>query len=167
MAKKKMKIAPLMSALATLLGLVAVIMLFVPVLGVKDVDTTYTGLKVVFGYKEKVAIIGDVTVFNFSFMNLLTYILALAGTVLSLLNLLAKKPNKLFSLLAMVAFVVSAVFFFCTVSFTSVNEDASKIFDLFGGDIKELFKLGVGAIVGGVLSILAALASAASPVLKK
>ena len=100
-------------------------------------------------------------------MNLLTYILALAGTVLSLLNLLAKKPNKLFSLLAMVAFVVSAVFFFCTVSFTSVNEDASKIFDLFGGDIKELFKLGVGAIVGGVLSILAALASAASLVLKK
>jgi len=94
---KKMKISSLLTALAAILGVVAIIMLFVPAIGWKNLDGTFKGMDVVFGCKGKGT---EISTLNFSFMNLLTYILVLAGTVLSLLNVLVKKPSKLFSLIA-------------------------------------------------------------------
>lgn len=165
---KKMKISSLLTALAAILGVVAIIMLFVPAIGLKDADGTYKGMNVVFGLKEKLPVIGtEYTVLNFSFMNLLTYLLVLAGTVLSLLNVLAKKPSKLFSLIAAAAFLVAGIFFFCTLSFTSFNDDISKVISGLGGDIKSAFKLAAGSIVGGVLSILSAICAASPFFLKK
>ena len=70
-------------------------MMFLPAVGIKDTDTTYTGMQVAFGYTEvtKLPIIGTeikATIFNFSFMNMLTYILALVGVVFSILAALGK-----------------------------------------------------------------------------
>lgn len=161
-----MKISSILTAVSALLGVVAFIMLFLPAIGLKDADTTYKGLDVVFGYKGKV-INTEYTVFNFSFMNLLTYILVLAGVVLGVLNIVGKKPSKLFALIAAVAFLLAGIFFFCTVSFTSLNENANKIVSGLGGDIKDALELAIGSILGGVFSILAALCAASPLVLKK
>ena len=60
------------------------------------------------------------------------------------------KGGKLFSFIAAGLFVVGGIFFFCAIAFTSV-EGGSKIKELF----QETYKLGSGAIVGGILSILA------------
>ena len=69
MAKKKnvnnKQIATLVSVL---LGVIAVIMIFLPAIGVKDSETTYTGLQIVFGYSEK-TVLGTAEFFAFSFMN--------------------------------------------------------------------------------------------------
>lgn len=163
---KKMKMSSILTAVAALLGIVAFIMLFLPAIGVKDADTTYKGLDIVFGYKGKVLTV-EYTVFNFSFMNLLTYILVLAGVVLSVLNLVGKKPSKLLALIAAAAFLVAGIFFFCSVSFASLNEDASKLITAFGGDIKDGLELAFGSIIGGIAGILAAIAAASPFYLKK
>ena len=75
MAKRKSSVGKPLSFVAAVLGLVAVVMLFLPAIGIKDTDTTYTGLQITFGYQE--SLLGfEYTVFDFSFMNLLTYIRA-------------------------------------------------------------------------------------------
>jgi hypothetical protein len=163
--KNKKSLPFLMQAVAVLWGVVAFIMLFLPAIGVDGTDTTYNGLKVVFGYKQST--LGyEYSVFNFSFMNLLTYILILVGIVLSVLSIVSN-TNKWVSVIASVAFLVAGIFFFCTIAFTSVNADASKIFASLGGNIKDSFTLAVGAILGGVFSIVAALSSLGAFLMKE
>ena len=89
MAKRKSSVGKPLSFVAAVLGVVAVVMLFLPAIGIKDTDTTYTGLQITFGYKE--SLLGfEYTVFDFSFMNLLTYILAVVGIVFSVLSAMGK-----------------------------------------------------------------------------
>lgn len=165
MAKKKKSVAPLLTLVAALMGLIGIIMLFLPAVASKNTDDTFTGLEVVFGCKEK--ILGrEFTCLNFSFMNLLTYLLVIAGLVASVLNAAGKKPNKLLSFVATACFAVAAALFFCTVNFLSFNENASELVSFFGGDLKETCELAVGAIVGGIASVFGALASAGAVVLK-
>lgn len=165
MAKKKKSVAPLLTLVAALMGLVGFIMLFLPAVASKNTDATFTGLEVVFGCKETI-LKKEVTYLNFSFMNLLTYLLVIAGLVASVLNVAGKKPNKLLSFVATACFAVAAALFFCTVNFLSFNEDASGLVAFLGGDIKETCELAAGAIVGGIASIFGALASAGAAVLK-
>ena len=49
MAKRKSSLGKPLSFVAAVLGLVAVVMLFLPAIGIKDKDTTYTGLQITFG----------------------------------------------------------------------------------------------------------------------
>ena len=154
MAKRKSNLGKPLSFVAAVLGLAAVVMLFLPAIGIKDTDTTYTGLQITFGYKE--SLLGfEYTVFNFSFMNLLTYILAVVGIVFSVLSAMGK-GSKFAAFIAAAAFAVSGVFFFLSVSYTLPNEDASKIISFVGGDIKDALTLAYGAIIGGVASLIAA-----------
>lgn len=163
MAKKKFNLSTILTAVGALLGLAAFFMLFAPAIAVKDSETTYTGLKVTFGMKQ--TFLGkEYTVWKFSFMNLLTYILALAGIVLALLN--AKKPGKLFALISAACFLVAGIFFFCATSFASFNEDVSSLIAWAGGNVKDSLTLGAGSIVGGILSILAAICAASPFVVK-
>ena len=139
-------------------------MLFLPAIGIKDTDTTYTGLQITFGYKD--SLLGfEYTVFDFSFMNLLTYILAVVGIVFSVLSAMGK-GSKFAAFIAAAAFAVSGVFFFLSVSYTLPNEDASKIISFVGGDIKDALTLAYGAIIGGVASLLAAVCNLGKIVLK-
>lgn len=164
MAKRKSSIGKPLSFVAAVLGLVAVVMLFLPAIGIKDTDTTYTGLQITFGYKE--SLLGfEYTVFDFSFMNLLTYILAVVGIVFSVLSAMGK-GSKFAAFIAAAAFAVSGVFFFLSVSYTLPNEDASKIISFVGGDIKDALTLAYGAIIGGVASLLAAVCNLGKIVLK-
>lgn len=164
MAKRKSNLGKPLSFVATVLGLVAVVMLFLPAIGIKDTDTTYTGLQITFGYKE--SLLGfEYTVFDFSFMNLLTYILAVVGIVFSVLSAMGK-GSKFAAFIAAAAFAISGVFFFLSVSYTLPNEDASKIISFVGGDIKDALTLAYGAIIGGVASLLAAVCNLGKIVLK-
>ena len=164
MAKRKSSLGKPLAFDPAVLGLAAVVMLFLPAIGIKDTDTTYTGLQITFGYKE--SLLGfEYTVFDFSFMNLLTYILAVVGIVFSVLSAMGK-GSKFASFIAAAAFAVAGVFFFLSVSYTMPNEDASKIISAFGGNIKDALTLAYGAIIGGVAALLAALCNLCKIVLK-
>lgn len=162
--KKKNNFGAIASILAVLLGLVAIVMIFLPSIGIKDSETTYKGLQVVFGYKEQ-TLLGEAEIFGFSFMNLLTYILAGAGVVFAILGYLGK-GSKFASFIALCAFAVSAVFFFMQVAFCVPNkglEDAvSGLGSLFGKDasVKDSLTLAVGSIISAICCILSALAMA-------
>lgn len=161
MAKKaKFSIGKIVAAVAALLGVVAIIMLAAPgvTYTIGDKTTSYSCAQVTFGYSEKLQSLST-EVFKFSFGNFLTYLLLLVGIVFAVLALLGKL-GKIAPLAAAVAFVVAAILFFCTAAMCVPGNDIVEA-------MKEKFALGAGAIVGGVLSILSALASASTLFLKK
>lgn len=160
MAKKKSKksnVSKILLVVALLLGVASVCMLFVP--SVKWGDTTFTGLQTAFGYEKEIdAIVTTLKTryFEFSFMNLLTFVLALVGTIISLLNCLSNKPSKVFGFVGAVAFIVSAVFFFLAPQFAIpvvLGQNAKGSVEL---------TLAIGSILGGVFSGIAGLSSLAS-----
>lgn len=152
------KFAPLAAAVA---AVIALIMIFLPAIVVEE--ETYSGLKVIFGYTEKESAMGitlKVEVFAFSFMNLLTYLLVIAGGVCGVLAFM-KSDKPIFTWIAAACLALAGIFFFCSVGFTVLSKD---LVDL--GATKENFKLGAGAIIGGIVSVLGALCAIAPTVLK-
>lgn len=152
------KFAPLAAAVA---AVIALIMIFLPAIVVEE--ETYNGLKVIFGYTEEESGMGitlKVEVFAFSFMNLLTYLLVIAGGVCGVLAFM-KSDKPIFTWIAAACLALAGIFFFCSVGFTVLSKD---LVDL--GATKENFKLGAGAIIGGIVSILGALCAIAPTVLK-
>ena len=152
------KFAPLAAAVA---AVIALIMIFLPAIAVEE--ETYNGLKVIFGYTEEGSGMGitlKVEVFAFSFMNLLTYLLVIAGGVCGVLAFM-KSDKPIFTWIAAACLALAGIFFFCSVGFTVLSKD---LVDL--GATKENFKLGAGAIIGGIVSILGALCAIAPTALK-
>ena len=154
--KKHLTIGNILLCSAALLSLIALIVgLCVPAISYtveafgKTTTSTYTGAQVTFGYTAKAeAGLGTASleVWKFSFLNLLTYILLLAGMVFALLALFGKL-GKISAFVAAACFLVAGVFFFCSVPFTVPASEKATM---------EGWKLGAGAIVGGVLAILSA-----------
>lgn len=166
--KKKISIALILSAVAALLGIVSLIMLAAPgisytveLLGMKT-TTTYSMAQLTFGSEK-----GG---FAFSFMNLLPFLLSAIGIVFCAIT--AIKGNKFTAFLAAVCFLAAGVLFFCCKQLI-VFDTGDLTGDLKDSAIeisKEViknFKLGIGAILAGILSILAAIASAGAAVLGK
>lgn len=172
MAKKKktQSLNKILLALAALLGVASFCMMFVSAAIIPDTDYAYTGANLTFGYKQSL-VNYEYVLFNFSFMNLLTYILVVVGVVFAVLAVLGKL-GKIAPLVASVAFLVAGIFFFCSIAFCALNENfdnfTSGLTSIFSGTKKsgkDILSLGAGAIVGGVLSLLAMLASASTLVL--
>ena len=155
MAKKKSKSnsRKILGVLASILGIVAVCMIFVDAIKVPDTKvlgtvvegTGYTGLEVAFGFKEK-----DVSVFGFSFMALLPYLLIIGGIVFSLLNATSKKGNKVLDFVSAILFVVAGVLCFLMPGFVVC---ADTILGKIAGAIE--YELAIGAIVSAITSIVA------------
>ena len=158
--KKYLTLGNILLCGAAVLGLVSILMMFAP--GVQyTVDagllgksvTAYTGAQITFGYTEKTGTpLGEISakVFNFSFMNLLTYILVLAGLVLAVLAIVFK--CKYIAPVAAGCFLIAGIFYFLAVPFCAPaieNSDALATY-------KEALSLGAGAIVAGILSIISA-----------
>ncbi len=134
---------------AVVLAVVAIIMMFVPAIAFKDhPEDTYTGLQIIFGYTESYPGGLSMEVFKFSFMNLLTYILFLAGVVILVLNMFGKS-GKFGSFIALGCFVVAAVFSFCALGFIVPAADVVKEFIEEGKLV-----LAAGPIVAGIMGIL-------------
>lgn len=166
--KKKISIALILSACAILLGIVAIIMLAAPAItytveafGQKS-TLTYTMAQITFGYEK-----GG---FAFSFMNFLSFLLVVAGIVLAALT--ALKGNKLTAIIAAVCFLAAGVLFFCCKQLIvfDTGDLTGELKDFALMSTKELikdFKLGIGAILTGILSILSAVSCAGAAVLGK
>lgn len=167
MAKKKKSsnLGKVLSLVAIVLGIVAVCMMFVNTIKVPDTIVLgkvvaegegYTGLNVVFGVKE-----GDIAMFDFSIMALLTYLLIVVSVVFSVLNLKAKK-NKVLDIVACLSFVVAGILCFLMPSLivfadTIVGKGASLI----------EYEVTTGAIVSAIASIVSALTVLVKLVVKK
>ncbi len=163
------KFAPVIAAV---LGVVAIVMLFLPAVTFKaaigDETISYKGWETIFGLSEtNKTIVGTTTTeyLKFSFMNLLPLILTAAGIVLCLLSFFGK-GNKFFAFIATVCFIVAAGFFFLALTFT-VAGSAYTLNDTFAQEkVKEGWKLGVGPILAAILSILAAVCAIVPTFLK-
>lgn len=166
MAKKKkgLSMGKILGLVVAILGLVAICMLSVDAVttgnketfGVTIEGVKYSGFKVAFGVKES-----DTAILSFSFMALLPVILALAGTVLSVLNSL-KEDSKLVSFIVGAMFVVAGVLYFMMPNFMVFADT------ILGAGAKALdFKLAIGSIIAGVCSVLAGAIALVKPFVKK
>ena len=166
MAKRKQKnIIQLMPVIAIVLGVISIIMMFLPAVGIKGTETTYTGWQTAFGYTEE-TMIADVPVFNFSLVLFIGFVLMLAGVVLAVFQAVSPK-GKFFALLAVVCFVVAVLCWFFQIQFLSVG-DGFTAGGILNPDIaKDNMQLGIGAILGGITSTLGAVACALPIFMKK
>lgn len=171
MAKSKQgkKYYKIIAAAAAVLGLVAFFMMFAPAAvftaPLSKETVSYTGAQAAFGYSQTTTVVGsDITVqyLAFSFMNFLPYLCIVAAIVLSVLGILGKL-GKIADFAAALLYVLAGVFFFCTVAFLNLGEGYEDIAEY----IMEYFTLGAGAVVAGVLSLIAGIACAANAVLFK
>lgn len=169
MAKKKTKeLNKIITLAAAALGLIAFIMFFLPAIAIKDSESTYSGFQVIFGCKETMSsVLGSATVvyFQFSFMNLLTLVFLLAGIACMVLSIMGKEFKNL-SLFAMIAFALAGLFFFLTVVFCVPGEEIESLVNGLGSllgqkaSVKDGLVLAAGSIIGGIVSILAAISLA-------
>ncbi len=149
--KKYLPIAAMISAiLAVILFLVCDV-----VVPTEAGEAIGNGWETTFGKKEEVMGI-KVTMLKFNFMGLLTIILAIVAMVA--LAISVKKANKIAAIVSIACFVVAAIFFFCTKSFVLSANDWK--------DAADYAKLGVGAILAAILSLVSAAAVAGATFLK-
>ena len=148
------KVVKFLPVIAAVLGLVAVISLFLPAIVLESGDK-FPGFTTAFGYKKDTPI-GKMPMLGFSFMNLLTYILVIVGIVGAVLTYLGK-GGSLVGWIATVCLFVAGIFFFCVQSFATVKYEV----------LKAVWSLGFGAILAGICSILGSLSLAASKLLNK
>ncbi|MBQ3219848.1 MAG: hypothetical protein IJB32_04580 [Clostridia bacterium] len=161
MAKKKKNKSFILSAVAALLGVISILMIFLPAISIKDSETTYSGLQIVFGFTEN-GLLGKIVHFEFSFMNLLTYILIAVGVVFTVLGAMGK-GSKFALFIALACFAVGAIFFFMQVAFCVPNKDLESVVSGLGGlfnkdaSIKDSLSLAVGSIISAICAILSAI----------
>lgn len=168
MAKKKsgFSLSKILYLIAVVLGIAAVVMMFVDTIKMPDTNLGmlgtvegegYSGMKVAFGYKED-----DVAIFEFSIMGLLPYLLSIGGVVLTIVNMLAKKSNKILDFISVIAFIAAGVLFFCIPNFVVCADTlAGKI----AAEID--YKLAVGAIVSAIAAIASGAVILVKTLLKK
>jgi hypothetical protein len=145
---KKSQIFGICTIVLAVLGLIFA--LFLPGMTVKAFGGTASesGAEIMFGNDG----------WDFSFMLFIGFLCALAGLVLAILPMAGVKV-KLFPIIGLVCFVVAALFVFLTKQFAMIN---GKMFN----DWPSAYHLGVGAILGGIFYIIAAVGSALPLVIK-
>ena len=176
MAKKKSKKSlPIFALLAIVCAVVSICMMFVDSIkvvaetskGTSEDGVFYTGLQAVFGYTDEKT---KIKVFEFSFMNLLPYLLLVGAIVLSVMLVLKKSNNKLFSFVICGLLIAAGVLFFFEGAFTiiadtGINNIASGLGQIFGVESK--VELAVGAIVAAISSLVGGALMAVSVFAKK
>ncbi len=168
MAKKNLKYF-IPGAIALVLGIVAFCMMFLP--AVKFTFETigfsedgWTGAQIAFGYKESV--LGqEFTILNFNFIALLAFLLPIVGGILALLF----KNGLITKIVTTACFVVSAVLMFSMAAISGmgrvtleegnfVSDTVNSILQGIYDAVDETKSLAVGPIVGGIVSIVGAVA---------
>ena len=145
---KKSKIFGICTIVLAALGIIFA--LFLPGISAKILGKTYneSGVEIMFGDDG----------WDFSFMLFIGFLCALAGLVLAILPMAGIK-NKIFPIIGLVCFVIAALFIFMTKQFSVID---GKMFY----DYPSAYKLGIGAILGGILYIGAAVTTALPIVVK-
>lgn len=158
--KSKLNLNVILYAVAILLAVVSVCMIFTEVCGIKSGDDTgyiLTGIQATFGYSKQTTVLGSTvtsTYTVFSFMNLLIYILLIAGVVLALLRLFKVVKSGAMDWVVAALFIVAGILYFVMPNFV-----------VYGAAWEDLVALAMkadavktvlaGGIVGGISSIVA------------
>ena len=154
MAKKNLKYY-IPGAIALVFGIAAFCMMFLEAvkytadLLITETSYSYTGMQIAFGYKETMgsgALSVETTILNFNFLALLAFLLPVIGGVLALVF----KNGLITKIVSTACFVVGAVFLFSMVGFAPIGMSEEMAAGLENVDAT----LGVGCIVGAVLSII-------------
>ena len=154
MAKKKSKVMQWLPLVAILLGVVSVVMLFLPAVVRKDTDLEFSGWQTAFGYTDADSYV-KVNFLNFSFILFIGVLAVIAGVVCSLLQVAMPKGN-LFALIATACFVVFAVCCFLQVVFLAPGSLYTLDGYISAEKAKEGFELGIGSIIGGITGLCSA-----------
>lgn len=157
--KQQGRLIQLFPIIGVVLGCIAVLMMFLPAISMEGTKVTYTAWQTAFGYTEE-TFLSAITYFNFSLILFIGSIIAVAAIVFALYHYLSPKGN-LFALLAVLCFVLSALCFFFQVYLASIG-DGFMFGGIFGeflnaNDVRKNMQLGVGAIIGGIVSLLGAM----------
>lgn len=179
-SKKAKSLNKLISLVGALLAIVAVVMVFLPQIAAVNGDTTFNGIAIAFGKKlssvDGGSFFKSSTTINFSFLNLLAYVLVVLGLVINVLQLVGIAKGKLMSLIAALALVAGGILFFFALKFSSVTTsgavlgiggEATSKFSDFNTDSAKVWQLGYGAITGGITAIVAGVCSLGRTVLSK
>lgn len=148
MAKKKSKSSNLgliLKVVVLALGVAAFCMAFLKVAthttGLLKIETSYNGFQAMFGYSEPLEGLNKkIEILQFSFMALLTFVLPLVGAGLSFVN------NKIVKFVGAGLMIAGGVLMFFVPSFV-----------IFASEASVELSLGIGAILGGVFSLLGGL----------
>ena len=157
----KKHLGKIVAGVAILLGLVAALLIFAGAIAPKEgAGDPISGASIAFGNKD------DKTVAS---LYILAFLLPLVGVILSVLTLLGK-GGKVVPIIAAVCFVVGGIFYFLPLEL--VTPDLGKLSSAeaiknFRDMLKKVATVGLGAIFGGILSILAGCASVATLFVKK
>ena len=153
--KKFLNLKSILCCVAVVFGLIAVLLLFADVIvPQKGSDGGYSGLDVAFGYKE------DGHKLLAASAYILPTLLAVIGVVLSVVALLGK-GGKIVPIIAAVCLLGAGICYFLPIQmitpYTKLTGDAKADYIKFIRDsVKDNCKLGAGAIVSGIFSIIAA-----------
>ena len=161
MAKKsKNKINIILNSIALIFAVVSICMIFTEVCGINidgELGYVLTGLQATFGYSKQTAVLGSTvttTYTMFSFMNLLTYILLVAGVVVMLLRMFKVLKSSAVEYLAAIMFIVAGVLYFVLPNFVIYGNGWADLVELAikADGIKTTL---IGGIIGGVSAVLA------------
>ena len=138
-----------------IIAILAFIMMFLPALSLTVAGATenVNGYEIVFGKKSQ-----GLQFLNFSFGSLLTYLLVLAGGISFFVG--NKKDNKKMKIYAIICFILSTIFFFCTKEMMVIDRAIFQTnltdegYALAVNMFKGMMKNSVGVILGGILCIL-------------
>lgn len=164
--KKYLKLIILVCA--AVFGLVGMFMIFAPALTqhMGKITVNINGSDVAFGgWKQQLPFSAESVKTLQASAYILAFILTLIGVVFTVLAILGKL-GKIAPVVAAVCFVAGGIFFFLPAQLITPSKDYLAIpgvdAGVFRDTISENYKLGAGAIVGGLFSLLAAALSAAS-----
>ncbi len=147
--KKFLKLAPwAMVGLAVL----ALLMMFLPQVKT-DGGNSWDGTEIVFG----TSLYGQ-EVLKFSFMNLFTYILVLVTAIFAIVNYM--NDNKTLLIVSIISAFGAMLFFFLAKTFVAPAEEIKAL-------VQQYCSLDIGAILGGIFSLIAGVAGITKLVLDK
>lgn len=162
---KKAKNTLVLSLITLVVAAAVFVMMFLPAVAYKDTDYTIVGSKIAFGGTiQAVGSLASSSV-KLNFFALLAFLLPVIVAVIDLLvKILKSKLSKVTTLLLIVAFLVSVIGLFTILSITNVSVTVLGVEQV--GKLGEGYKLGTGAIIGGVLAIVGLLVSSTDLVLQ-
>ncbi len=155
-SEKIKKILPIVSLF---LGVIALIMVFLPAVSVSAMGATEkcNGLKSIFGFKEYDGTGNKIQIFSFSFAAMLPYVFAFIAGFLAYYG--SKNNNNISKIFAMLLFLAATILFFCMIDLIIVAPEAfqTQLTDAELELAREIFKgfmsLAAGTILGAICCI--------------
>ncbi len=132
-------------------SVLALVMIFLPTCSLWG--TKYSGLQIMFGDSGEGL--------GFSIMNILVYVVALAGGALAFLG--AKSNNKIIKLAAIGCFVLAIILFFCAKNFVQFSDSWSGD---SGSEIRGYIKYKIGTYLSALFCLAGAAITAADVVVQ-